>query len=73
MRRTFAGDKVYKVVFQTYLQTLLREGFNIEFFIEGTRSRSGRYMAPRFGMLQMLNDAYDPKLTPEVNITYEDL
>jgi glycerol-3-phosphate O-acyltransferase len=67
LRRTFAGDRVYKVVFQTYLKTILHEGFNVEFFIEGTRSRSGRMMAPRFGMLQMLNESYDDQF-PEVSI-----
>ena len=68
LRRTFAGDALYKMVFQTYLQTLLRDGFNIEFFVEGTRSRSGRIMPPRFGMLQMLNDSFDPQKSPRIKV-----
>jgi glycerol-3-phosphate O-acyltransferase len=50
MRRSF-DDAVYKEVFRAYVAYLVREGFTQEFFIEGTRSRTGRSLAPKFGFL----------------------
>jgi glycerol-3-phosphate O-acyltransferase len=42
IRRTFKGAKLYARVFAEYVYKLLDEGFNIEFFIEGGRSRTGK-------------------------------
>jgi glycerol-3-phosphate O-acyltransferase len=50
LRRDF-GDPVYKAVFRAYVMHLVREGFTQEFFIEGGRSRTGKTLAPRMGML----------------------
>jgi len=50
MRRSF-DDAVYKEVFRAYVAYLVREGFTQEFFIEGARSRTGRTLAPKLGML----------------------
>lgn len=50
MRRSF-DDSLYKEVFRAYVAHLVKEGFTQEFFIEGTRSRTGRTLAPKFGML----------------------
>jgi len=50
MRRSF-DDAIYKEVFRAYVAYLVREGFTQEFFIEGTRSRTGRSLAPKFGFL----------------------
>ena len=58
IRRTFRGAKLYAKVFTEYLHKLLQEGFNIEFFIEGTRSRSGKLVLPKLGFLSMLLDAH---------------
>ncbi len=57
IRRTFKGNDLYRFVLQTYLKVLLREGCCQEFFIEGGRSRSGKLMAPKMGMLRMLTAA----------------
>jgi glycerol-3-phosphate O-acyltransferase len=57
LRRTFVGDPVYTAVFNAYLVKLLEEGFPIEFFIEGTRSRTGKLNPPKYGMLNMIVDA----------------
>jgi glycerol-3-phosphate O-acyltransferase len=45
-------------VFTEYLYHLLQEGFNIEFFIEGGRSRTGKLILPKLGLLSILLDAY---------------
>lgn len=50
MRRSF-DDTLYKEVFRAYVAYLVKEGFTQEFFIEGRRSRTGRTLAPRLGML----------------------
>lgn len=58
LRRTFKGDPLYPTIFRQYLVKLLEEGVMIEFFIEGTRSRTGKVIKPRFGMLRMILDAF---------------
>lgn len=67
IRRSFRGDRLYTQVFDTYLTYLLSEGFAIEFFIEGTRSRMGKLRQPQFGMLSRMVSSYfeghSPKLT----------
>jgi glycerol-3-phosphate O-acyltransferase len=57
LRRTFRGDRLYASVFRAYVRKLLREGFNIEFFIEGGRSRTGKLLAPKMGLLGMIVEA----------------
>lgn len=58
LRRSFAGDDLYAVLFSAYLIKLLEEGFFIEFFIEGTRSRTGKLAPPKYGMLNMIVEAF---------------
>jgi len=63
MRRTFKGDVLYAVVFAKYLGFMMARGHTLEYFIEGGRSRTGRLLSPRTGMLSMTLHAYlkDPK------------
>ena len=58
IRRTFRGAVLYAKVFAEYIYKLLDEGFNIEFFIEGGRSRTGKLLMPKLGLLSILIDAY---------------
>uniref|UniRef100_A0A915Q121 Phospholipid/glycerol acyltransferase domain-containing protein n=1 Tax=Setaria digitata TaxID=48799 RepID=A0A915Q121_9BILA len=54
MKRQFGKDKLYWSLFTGYVQMQLCEMENpIEFFLEGTRSRSGKSLYPKFGLLQM--------------------
>jgi glycerol-3-phosphate O-acyltransferase len=57
LRKSF-DDPLYKEVFRAYVAYLVREGFTQEFFIEGGRSRTGKTMAPRLGMLSWDVDAF---------------
>ena len=57
LRRSF-DDPLYKQVFRAYVAYLVREGFTQEFFIEGGRSRTGKTMTPRLGMLSWDLDAF---------------
>lgn len=58
IRRTFRGAVLYSKVFTEYINKLLEEGFNIEMFIEGGRSRTGKLIMPKLGLLSMLINAY---------------
>ncbi len=57
IRRTFRGAILYSRVFAEYIHKLLEEGFNIEFFIEGGRSRTGKLLQPKLGLLSILLNA----------------
>ncbi len=58
IRRSFEGDDLYKLVFRNYLAYLIREGYTQEFFIEGGRSRTGKIMTPKLGVLTAIVNAY---------------
>jgi len=58
IRRSFEGNPLYKMVFRKYLEYLIREGYTQEFFIEGGRSRTGKILTPKLGMLSAIVDAF---------------
>ena len=58
LRRTFRGAMLYSKIFSEYVFKMLKEGFNIEFFIEGGRSRTGKLTPPKLGFLNILLNAY---------------
>jgi glycerol-3-phosphate O-acyltransferase len=53
IRRSFRGSGLYPIVFMKYVDVMMNRGHPIEFFIEGGRSRTGRLLHPRTGMLSM--------------------
>ena len=63
LRRSFKGDALYAVVFMKYLSFMMSRGHPLEYFIEGGRSRTGRLLSPRTGMLSMTVRGFlrDPK------------
>jgi glycerol-3-phosphate O-acyltransferase len=58
LRRSFRSQKLYSAVFYEYLARILANGTAIEYFIEGTRSRTGRLLQPKGGMLSMTVRGY---------------
>ncbi|XP_073528913.1 dihydroxyacetone phosphate acyltransferase-like isoform X2 [Phyllobates terribilis] len=77
IRRSFHGEKLYWAVFSEYVKTMLRNGYApVEFFIEGQRSRSGKTIHPRLGLLNVVSEpffrgeVYDTYLVP-ISISYE--
>lgn len=58
IRRTFGDNELYKAVFRSYLTFLIQEGYTQEFFIEGGRSRTGKMLRPKLGLLSALVNAY---------------
>src|SRR5215469_15561751 len=78
LRRSFAGNKLYTVVFMKYLAAIMGRGHAIEYFIEGGRSRTGRLLRPKTGMLLMtvrsfLADPVRPVVFVPVYFGYERL
>lgn len=61
LRRSFRGNDLYGEVFAKYMATLLHEGLPLEFFIEGGRSRTGKMVMPKYGLLSMIIQAYQDK------------
>ena len=76
LRRSFKDDPVYTVVFKAYLKKLVRDGVHQEFFPEGGRSRTGKLLTPKLGMLTweveaVLEGARDDLNFIPVSIDYE--
>ncbi|KAI9105789.1 hypothetical protein DFS34DRAFT_28852 [Phlyctochytrium arcticum] len=57
IRRTWGNDVLYNELMREYIELLLNRGHNIEVFIEGTRSRMGKLLQPKFGILKIILDA----------------
>lgn len=78
IRRSFREDTVYKHVLGHYIDYLIEKRFPLEWYIEGGRSRSGKLLPPRYGLLANVVDAYrrgkseDVLLVP-VSIAYDQI
>ncbi|TGO06793.1 hypothetical protein BTUL_0515g00010 [Botrytis tulipae] len=57
IRRSFGDDALYTTLVQSYIDTLLQGGYNFECFIEGGRSRTGKLLPPKFGILSFILDS----------------
>ncbi|KAL9616892.1 MAG: hypothetical protein Q9160_008281 [Pyrenula sp. 1 TL-2023] len=57
IRRSFDGDALYTTLVQSYIDALLQNGYNLECFIEGGRSRTGKLLPPKFGILGFILDS----------------
>lgn len=76
MRRTFRDNKLYATVFNEYLHSVFSGGYAAEYFVEGGRSRTGRTLNPKAGMLAMtvrsyLRDSRKPIIFMPVYTGYE--
>jgi len=58
LRRSFKGNRLYATVFNAYLREILKRGHSLEYFVEGGRSRTGRLLTPKGGMLAMTVHSY---------------
>src|SRR5499427_7295837 len=78
IRRSFSDDEIYKLALREYLGFLLAKRFNLEWYMEGGRSRTGKLRPPRYGLLAYVAEAIargraqDAYLVP-VAITYDQL
>lgn len=76
MRRTFRDNQLYATVFDEYLHSIFSGGYAAEYFVEGGRSRTGRTLNPKAGMLSMtvrsyLRDSRKPIIFMPVYTGYE--
>ncbi len=58
LRRSFKGNRLYATVFNAYMHQILTRGHAIEYFVEGGRSRTGRLLRAKGGMLAMTVNSY---------------
>jgi glycerol-3-phosphate O-acyltransferase len=78
IRRSTADDPLYKYVLREYVGYVLEKRFNLSWSIEGTRSRTGKMLPPRLGLLSYAADAYlagrvDDLLLLPVSVTFDQL
>lgn len=78
IRRSIRDDEVYKLALRNYLGYLVEQRFNLEWYLEGGRSRTGKLRPPRYGLFAYLVEAFragtaeDVALLP-VSIVYDQL
>ena len=68
IRRTFKGNRLYSTIFREYLAELFHRGYSVEYFIEGGRSRTGRLLVPKTGMMSMTLQALQQQQTRPISI-----
>ncbi|WP_133543290.1 glycerol-3-phosphate 1-O-acyltransferase PlsB [Mesocricetibacter intestinalis] len=68
IRRTFKGNRLYSTIFREYLAELFHRGYSVEYFIEGGRSRTGRLLAPKTGMMSMTLQALQQRQTRPITV-----
>lgn len=78
IRRSIRGSRLYSAVLSEYVARLVAGGYSIEYFVEGGRSRTGRLLQPKGGMISMTVRAFlrqptRPVLFQPVYIGYEKL
>lgn len=66
IRRSFRGNALYSLCLKKYVEYLLKNRFNVKFFIEGTRSRTGRMLPPAYGILKMIVEACNNQAIEDV-------
>jgi glycerol-3-phosphate O-acyltransferase len=57
LRRSFADDPIYKLVFKRYIDFVIRNKMPLSWSIEGTRSRTGKLSPPKLGVLNWVMEA----------------
>lgn len=68
IKRSFRDAPVHKAVLREYIAYLLRKRFNLEWYIEGGRSRTGKLRPPRYGLLAYVVDAFKASPDREVHL-----
>jgi len=66
LRRSFKGLRLYPQVFAAYVRVLVKEKVNINFYIEGGRSRTGKFLPPKTGLLAFLLQTVEEGAVPDL-------
>jgi glycerol-3-phosphate O-acyltransferase len=78
IRRNIGNDPLYKYSLKEYVGYLVEKRFNLSWSIEGTRSRTGKMLPPKLGLLSYVADAYldgrsEDILLQPVSISFDQL
>ena len=78
IRRNIGEDPLYKYVLREYVGYMVEKRFNLSWSIEGTRSRTGKMLPPKLGLMAYVADAYldgrsDDILLQPVSISFDQL
>ena len=78
VKRGTRNDHIHSFLLQRYITYLIKRGHLQEFFIEGGRSRSGRMMSPKLGLLGIMVNAFAKGVRKEIlfvpiSISYENV
>jgi len=78
IRRNIGDDPFYKYVLREYVGYIVEKRFNLSWSIEGTRSRTGKMLPPKLGLLSYVADAYldgrsEDILLQPVSISFDQL
>jgi len=68
IRRSFSGDQLYSTLVSQYLRTLIAEGYAQEFFLEGGRSRTGKMLAGKIGLLSIYVEAMADRVVSDIQV-----
>ena len=78
LRRSFQDNEIYKATFRRYIDYLIEKRFSLLWALEGTRSRTGKLMPPRFGLFNYVLESilrtklYDVTFIP-VSVAYDQI
>ncbi len=78
LRRSFQDNEIYKATFRRYIDYLIEKRFSLLWALEGTRSRTGKLMPPRFGLFNYVVESilrtrlYDVTFIP-VSVAYDQI
>ena len=78
LRRTFQDNAIYKATFRRYIDYLIEKRFSLLWALEGTRSRTGKLLPPRFGLFNYVVESilrtqlYDVTFIP-VSVAYDQI
>ncbi|MGO8850709.1 glycerol-3-phosphate 1-O-acyltransferase [Mycobacterium sp.] len=78
IRRNIGANPLYKYVLREYVGYIVEKRFNLSWSIEGTRSRTGKMLPPKLGLLAYVADAYldarsEDILLQPVSISFDQL
>jgi glycerol-3-phosphate O-acyltransferase len=78
IRRNIGDNPLYKYVLREYVGYIVEKRFNLSWSIEGTRSRTGKMLPPKLGLLAYVADAYldgrsEDILLQPVSISFDQL
>ena len=78
LRRSFQDNEIYKATFRRYIDYLIAKRFSLLWALEGTRSRTGKLLPPRFGLFNYVVESilrtrmYDVTFVP-VSVVYDQI